>query len=138
MNELTLTVAEKEIYDRLPAALRDGWKVKAIDTPPVEKPEELYMRYRIAHFTDSRCTAIADKVKKAKTAAEIALIAADFDIASLPQEQLAELFFVLGVRVLSGMIEYVLANTDHDEDLEGVASLSAIRIMLVEANSVTP
>ena len=69
--------------------------------------------------------------------AEFEKVASTFDISTLPHEQLAELFFVLGTRVISAMIQCLLSRVTTDEDLEGIAVLTNIRRMLKEANALS-
>ena len=115
--------------------MKDGWKVEPETLESHERSEELEMRYRMASFDDPTLRKLCDDVKKAKDAREIEKIAETLDFSSLPHAQVAELFFVLGTRVLSAMIRFVLSNADSDEDLEGIAALTEIRHMLFEANT---
>ncbi len=102
-----------------------------------ETPDELYLRYKIARFIDPVSKALADAVMNTKNEKDLEKAIASFDISLLSQEQLAELFFVLGTRVVSGMITYLLSYAKIDEDLEGAATVSMIRRMLMEANTPT-
>lgn len=137
MNVLRLTGAELERFQALPDALKEGWKTEEEDVSAAETGEELFLRYRIAHFTDPMMKKLADSALKAKTAKEMDAIIASFNITNMPQDQMAELFFVLGTRVVSAMVEHLLAVATTNEDLEGVAGITMIRKMLLEANSDT-
>jgi hypothetical protein len=133
---LHLRREEQSLFDALPDALKDGWKVKEETLSSFERPEELDMRYRMASFDHPACQELVGKVKNMKDASDIEKIVSEFDISSLSQVEMAELFFTLGTRVLSAMIRYTLQRTESDEDLEGIAALTEVRHMLFEANSL--
>ncbi len=134
MQDLLLTAGERKIFDALSDSLKEGWTVRSEKIETFESPEELYMRYKIAHFTDLVCVTLAKRAEGISSMAEFEKIASTFDVSSLPHEQLAELFFVLGTRVISAMIQCLLSRATTDEDLEGIAVLTNIRRMLKEAN----
>ena len=136
-HDLLLTESERTIFDGLSEKLKEGWTVKTVKIHVFETSDELYMRYKIAHFTDPVCVALAKNAQNAKSAQEFEKIASSIDLSRVSQEQLAELFFVLGVRVMSAMISYLLAHATTDEDLEGIAVLTNVRQMLQESNSLS-
>lgn len=131
---LFLTRQEQAIFARLSDKLREGWAVTPETIDNFETAEELHMRFRIAHFNDTACLKLAEAARKATTADEFEALTAMFDIRTLPKEELAELFFVLGLRVTSAMIAYLLYCAKTDTDLGGVAALTAIRHALKESN----
>ena len=133
---LLLTAEEQKAFQALPDALKEGWNVQTETITATERPDELSMRYRIAHFTDPVCKALADAAQGAKTLKDFEAAAAMFNPSKLNQEQLGELFFVLGTRAISSMITYLLWAAKDDEDLEGIAVMTSIRRMLIEANAL--
>jgi hypothetical protein len=134
MTVLYLTATEKAMYEKLPKSLRDGWSVVNESITTYETAEELHFRYQIAHFEHPSCAAVAKAAKDVQSVKDIERIAATCDVAALSREQLAELFFVLGTKVLSFMILYLLERVKDDQDVEGLAAFTAIRRMLVETN----
>ena len=132
MNALYLTQEEKTLFDGLSADLKEGWEVEE-ETLVFEDPDDLYMRYQIANFPDPVMQSLADSARGALSPEDIQKVAAGFDFTSLSQEQMAELFFVLGTRITTGMLVTVLKNVDSDEDIEGIAGLTMIRRMLMES-----
>lgn len=134
MNTLYLTADEEELFDALPDTLKEGWKTEKQEIEYVENPEELYLRYKIARFTDPMLEAFVLAVREAKNVGDFEKAASSVDVSAYSQEQLAELFFVLGVGVMSAMVVYVLKNAANDEDLEGIATMTDIRRMLMESN----
>ncbi len=134
-NVLLLTADEKKTFDALSAPLKEGWKTQNETITTYERPDELFMRYKIAHFNDPACKALATAARSATSAKDFEKIAGTFDITKVSQEQMAELFFVLGTRVISAMLASLLAKAKDDEDMEGIAGLTAIRRMLIESNA---
>lgn len=132
---LHLRKEEAKIFRGLPKDLQDGWKVAEEKGTSDERPEELMMRYQMASFDHPSIRAFIKSVQGAKSVGEIEKAAASFDLTSLPQEQAAELFFVLGTNLMGRMIQYLLPKAAHDKDLEGLAALTLIRHFLLEANA---
>lgn len=80
------------------------------------------------------CKKILDAMSGADDEASIMKIAASMDFSSLSQEDSAELFFTLGTGVMSAIILGALDAAESDDDIEGIASLTEIRHMLLESN----
>lgn len=135
MNTLRLTDDEAKSFQKLSAGLREGWLVQAEDQLVFETGDELLLRYRIARFTNPALQAIASKAVDAKNSQAFDAQLASFDIAALQQDQMAELFFVLGTRIVSAFVQHLLTIVTTDDDLKGVAGMTMIRRMLLEANS---
>ncbi len=134
-NVLTLTPDEKKIFDALSDALKDGWKTEVETLKSYERPDELLMRYEMASFSNPACKALADAAMTAKSADDIEKIASGFDITKLSESEMAELFFTLGTKWMSGVIRYLLSKAESDSDIEGIAHLSTVRNMLLTSNS---
>lgn len=134
MNTLYLTTEEKTMYDALPEHLREGWNVTD-ETEWYERAEELDLRYRMADLMDPACRELLEAAKDVRSSADFEKVAATFDVSSLSQEQTAELFFILGSKIVTYMIAYLLKSVENDEDIEGIGGLSAIRHLLFETNA---
>lgn len=134
MKTLYLLPAEEKLMSALPADISAGWTVEKEGAVTMETADELNLRYRIANFTDPNAKALAESMKHAVSPTEIEKLLQTFDMQKLPQDQLAELFFTLGTKVTGWMVLYVLSNAKDQEDMEGVAGLTLIRHMLIEAN----
>ena len=132
---LYLRREEAKFFQSLSKDLQDGWQVEEEKGKANERPEELMMRYQMASFDHPSIKTFVESVRGAKSAGEIEKAAASFDLASLPQEQAAELFFVLGTNLIGKIIQYLLQKATRDEDLDGIAALTLIRHFLLEANA---
>ncbi len=132
---LHLRPNERKVFEGLSDSIQEEWKVDEETLESYERSEELEMRYRMASFDDPALQTLCEEVKRAKDARDIEKIAGTVDFSSLPHAQVAELFFILGTRVLSAMIRFTLERAESDEDLEGIAALTEIRHMLFEANT---
>lgn len=133
-NTLYLTTDEAGIASSLPAPLREGWTVQSCTITP-ERPEELSMRMQMASFQSPAIQAALEAAKKATDAASMEKVAAMIDVQSMSQQEQAELFFILGTRWMGHIISYALQHATKDEDLEGIAALSSIRMALSESNA---
>lgn len=134
MNTLYLTPEEKTTYEALPESLKEGWVVTD-EIEHYERPEELDLRYRMADFMDPACRELVEAAKGVQSSADFEKVASTFDVSSLSQEQTAELFFILGSRIITYMIAFLFQSVDNDEDVEGISGLSAIRHLLFETNA---
>lgn len=130
MNQtLFLTDAERASFDSLPSAIKEGWDVQAETNESYESLRQIQMRYSLSDFSfhpeiKSFVDAIAD-------GGEPNLDVLD----SLSPEVEKEIFFVLGARGVKSLIEALLGEVENDEDVELLASLSAIRHELLSINS---
>ncbi len=134
---LRLRQAEQKIFQKLPDALRDGWNVESETLTSEERPEELRMRREITSFDDPKLQKIIDAARTAKTPEEFERTAKSLDLTTLPQDDAAELFFVLGTALMGVIVTHLLTAATKDEDLEGIAALTEIRHLLLETNLVT-
>jgi len=93
------------------------------------------MRYQITDLSHPACLEVLGKLCDTKSSADVEEIASSLDILSVPSFELRQLFFVLGSRVLSGMIGYLMANVKTDDDLAAIGGLTQIRHSLFLANA---
>jgi hypothetical protein len=135
MQPLKLLAGEKKSFDVLTPGLKEGWTVESENKECYEQPEDLAMRYRITELDHPACLEILEKIRDAKDSKDIERIAVSIDVLALPSQELRKLFFVLGSRVLSGMIGYLLSNVAGDDDLAAIVGLTQIRHSLFLANS---
>ena len=139
MNQtLYLTADERALFDQLPQTLREGWNVSLEMVTTGEDLAELRMRLHLAHFTDPACARFREAALQSRSVEELTALIKTIDVSSFLPEQLAELFFVLGIENTSQMLRYTLERSVTDEDLEGVAVFSLIRRFLQEANQSVP
>jgi hypothetical protein len=134
VNTLYLTPSEKMMYEALPESLREGWSVTD-EIEHYERAEELDLRYRMADFMDPACKELLEAAKGVTNREDFEKVASQFDISSLSQEQTAELFFILGSKIITYMMSYLFQSVENDEDIEGISGLSAIRHLLFETNA---
>lgn len=131
MITLYLTATEKEMFDRLPVSLKEGWKVEVQSEDGYETPEELEMRGEMAHITMGKNPKVAELLKKFEESGEVSSI----DWAELPEEVLMDFFFTIGASGIGGIIEYILAEAKEDKDVADAAQLSSIRARITELNT---
>ncbi|MDD5055144.1 MAG: hypothetical protein PHZ00_02650 [Candidatus Peribacteraceae bacterium] len=137
MEALRLTAAEHNLFKALPDILQDGWSVEVTAVIP-ESDTELAVRARMAHFSDPSVRLAFDALQgKSADPVEFKRIVSSIHIRSWNQSQLVELFFVLGVRVTGGFMEYILSEAKTGEDLEALSAFSVIRDKLASLNAPT-
>ncbi|MSR68119.1 hypothetical protein EXS65_04860 [Candidatus Peribacteria bacterium] len=134
MDALLLTDDEQKFFGSLPAALKEEWEVQTQIPMSEETPSQLVLRYKMAHFDDPRLQKIMKGLRGDMSRDSVANALRSVNIGTLSMEQLAELFFILGIGVMSRMITVLLQCATTDDDLEGVAGLTRIRSALHEAN----
>ena len=137
MADMTLHLRKEEakIFHGLPKDLQDGWKVGEEKGTSDERPEELMMRYQMVSFSDPKLQKLIGAARAAQTPEAFEKIASGFDFSALSHEEMAEVFFTLGTRLLGKIIQTHLQEVKNDEDLQGIAALSEIRHLLLEANA---
>jgi hypothetical protein len=136
METLNLTMDEQRVFASLPDELREGWKVMGQESMEEERPEQLELRYKMAHFDDPRLAKVFTTFnKQGRTSAALETAMKSVDMTKLSPEQLAELFFVLGIGVMNAMVTILLRSAKTDDDIEGIAGLTHIRSALYDANT---
>lgn len=132
---LYLTADEAAVFNAFNERLKEGWTIESISALSEESPSELLFRLRMAKVHDNALNSIIESLLKER---DIAAATRKIDFSKLSHAAMGELFFLLGVRVLSAMIRHALTDATTDEDIEGIAGLSHIRSMLSESNASTP
>ena len=129
---LYLRTAEKKVFDELPTKLKDGWTVTKEEEQGDDRPEELLMRRRMTRF--DALPECKDAMHQAQAGKDISACLSR--IASSPSSgpALGELCFVLGTQVVSALLRAALRMVKTDEDLQGIAGLSAIRHAMIATN----
>lgn len=125
---LFLTAAEQFMFGKLASSLRDGWDVQTEPLDCFESPRQIKMRYFLADFTlHPEMKVLAEKIEKQDLGG--------FTAADLPEGIESEVLFVLGARGVNALIESLLPSVAKDEEVEALATLSAVRHKLLEINS---
>lgn len=134
MNTLYLTGEEEKAFGAFSASLKEGWTVQAVTLVP-ERPEELTVRRGMASFDQPELREACERLSKAKEGDFSANVLGQVRPEVFTREQLAEIFFVLGVEALSRFIAFLFTQVKADQDVEAIASLAEIRNMLSEVNA---
>ncbi|MFA6522917.1 MAG: hypothetical protein WCS85_00930 [Candidatus Peribacteraceae bacterium] len=137
MVPLYLTAAEQKTFSALPDALRDGWVVEEetevfVDSPASRRSREELIRVRNPHLAD-----VQRRLAAAESEQEAGEVVQSFDIASLTEEDLLQLFFALGPESVSVLLGAVLAAAREDRDLEVVAALGNLRHLFLATKPVS-
>lgn len=128
MATLMLTAEEKKLFSKLPEGLQEGWEIKEETLTSYESNEDLKIRASIAGFDDH--PAVQKLLKTVQEGGAIDRIPLD----AIPQNVFEELMFTIGARGMDRFIRALLSQCKKDEDLQGVAGLSALRHALLEGN----
>lgn len=137
MHTLYLRACEQELCEKLPPALCKECAMVEEELASYEHPRELVVRMRLvasdAHpEVRELVLSIQDALQRGR----------DIDPAVLnvvPHESLPIVYFGMGALGLSALIEVMLSQVKTPQDIAGIAGLTKIRHILLEANaSVTP
>ena len=129
---LYLTAEEKKMFDGLPQKLREGWTVE-LETGTFQDDEDhMRMRQQMARFHDPELRRLQKKIMD-KSEKEIADVIREVDLSNLSDDDLSQMYFVLGPQVLGSVIRVLLADVSSDDALEGLASLTNVRHLLFES-----
>lgn len=126
---LYLLPEEREKFEALPQDLREGWTVEAEVGRAFEDAAVLNVRANMARFEsfpELRSFVLeAARTGKADVAA----------IKSLPESILPELYFTIGARGVTMLMNAVFANVHDDSDIEALAGFSRIRHDILATNA---
>jgi len=126
--QLLLTAEEKQAFETLPTTLKDGWNISDETSTAYETPETLAIRYEMSSLKRHPQTKkILETVKQGKFEQAI--------MDGIPEDMLSDLFFTIGATGLSTIIKKLAAESQTDDDLAGLSSLTTIRHQLLLANA---
>lgn len=123
-----LRVSEQAAFDRLPADLRDGWKiVTSKGQGTADTRQRQLSRARLIRLHDPVLRTFQEKAKTCKNEQELSALFSHIDLSAVHSDDLLELVFALGPDALSAIILELLRTATIDKDLLGIASLSFLR-----------
>lgn len=133
MNILHLTPFEQSLFEALPSALREGWKVETENRGYADSPEKMEIRMALLRVHDPKLLKLREKTSTAKTPDEVAAIINETDLHGVDEDDLASLFFAMGPATVSSLIVYMIPKAETDKDLEDVTALAFIRHEILNA-----
>lgn len=133
MNTLFLTAEERKAFDLLPAKMREGWSAQDIVLVP-ERPQELVVRRGMASFENPALRKACERLASARDGSGFEKTARSLQAEAFTREELAEMFFAIGVEAMTRFIAVLLAAVQNDEDMEFLSALTQVRSMLSEIN----
>lgn len=131
MNTLYLFADEKQLFDKLPNELKEGWQVEEETLSFEDSDVHRKMRMRFFRIHDPKLETFCDQAKKADSVEELANLVQETDLSAVNDADLMELFFVLGPEPLTLVIQNLLNEISADSDLEDLAALTVIRNSLL-------
>lgn len=131
--KLFLTKDELPLFEALDSKLIEGWSAEVVEEC-YEDAQDWEIRIKNFLPTGVLFDRIREAFTECKTEEEFELRIATFDFSDLDYDQILQVFFVLGTRVLSKMIQHTLRNIQNDEDIEGAMTLSIVRANMFSAN----
>lgn len=133
MEPLFLTADERKVFDALPAAVREGWEVRAERDAVPDDAARRAMRLQLLHLHDPALRAFVRSAGETKDSAALTALVLGMDLKGVADADLAELCFALGPVPLTAIIADLLPKTKTDDDLEGVQAIALIRHSLLAA-----
>lgn len=127
--ELQLTAKEKEVFDALDPALKEGWTVVDETLDCYETERQIAMRCRLADFTPyPQVAQFVERVAGGESPGNLSLN-------DLPDDVQKELYFTMGARGVNAMMQGLLSVITNDDEVAALAALSAARHKLLEINA---
>lgn len=130
MDTLLLTGKEEQMFSVLSPALQDGWKTEKETLQSFETPKQLQMRFHMSSLKKYPAfTVLKDMLEEGKN------VTTETCLDAFSEDLLPEVFFLIGARGLSQLIESVLAVATMDEELKAVAAWSHVRHDILQTNA---
>lgn len=124
---LYLTKEEREMFDKLPAAMKAGWTVETETLKFVDSDEKRAIRVRNLKFQNPAMQKLQSQIQKAASEKEALELAQSIDFPSLSQDDVLELAFAWGPEVFTDMIAAAMPLVSKDGDFASVANLAMLR-----------
>lgn len=137
LTTLHLTAHEQEVFHGLSEELKDGWSVEPENRDIRDTNEKRLMRMHLLQLQDPKLTMLRDKALHTQSVEDLAMLIQSHDLEGVDTGDLNEIFFAIGPVVLTTLITYMLKNVQNDQDIEGIASLSYIRSLILSSQSAS-
>lgn len=133
MATLYLRTPEQELLEKLSPDMKGACDVEEETLTSYERPTDLVVRMRlVASDTHPEVRDfVLHMIEALQRGEDIEPNALD----GLPQESLPIVYFGMGALGLCALIEVLLPVAESPEDLEGLAGLTKVRHLLLEANA---
>ncbi len=130
---LRLTAAERALFEKLSATLREGWTVVDETVDFTDTPELRQARMEVGDL--SRHPAFAALEKNASDATEKGLMEAvkKVDFSKASSEELQDLLFAVGPDGIAILVETALSSATSDADMSELAELTLFRRDLLDS-----
>jgi hypothetical protein len=126
---LYLRPEERKIFEKLPEPLRDGWVVREETLQSFESPRQIQMRLHLADFRgEPALEKVTQCFRKGGDLSKLSL-------AALPTDAQSELYFAIGARGVTILVEGLLRKIRSDDDLLALSLLTSVRHKLLELNA---
>lgn len=133
---LHCTPSERSLFDALPEALREGWKLKDETLSYQDSPKNREIRFMIARFHDPKLLEVRAKFTSVKTDEDFMALAASIDLSALSETDLGQILFALGPDAIGSLILAIFRTADSDEDLLMISHLSEARHELLQSLTI--
>lgn len=126
---LYLTAQEQKVFAALSKDLQEGWKLEEETGTSYESVRQIAMRYHMADFSAyPKLQRVIDMIMSGKNLS-------GFSFDDLPPESFKELSFTMGARGINSLMQTLITDIKNDDDMQALASLSAMRHELLAINS---
>lgn len=132
-NTLHLTKPEKQAFEALPGNLKEGWKVADEVLTYEDTEHRLSIRLELMNLRDPQLKKFQQEAQKGPKEAEIRAMLKEISFKELNEDDLGEIFFALGPTLVGIIILEMLGTAKSDEEINGVAGMSAMRHELLES-----
>lgn len=130
MNTLYLTGSEEELFNALPAPVREGWQVRPSHSSYEDTALQRKIRLETMNVADPALTALRKKAAGASSQQDIDALLADVNLSALNNADFQEILYAMGPNALGMIISAMLREASADEMVEQVAALSSMRHLL--------
>jgi hypothetical protein len=133
MPTLHLTAHERELFDALTPALREGYEIVEESLRFEDTPERQKLRLESLHLTSPALKAMGDKLSGEMSLDEMAAVFDSFNADKMTDSDLGQLFFGVGPGVMSFYVREYLKAVKDDEDLMNIVALTQLRHIVLES-----
>jgi hypothetical protein len=135
---LYLRQDERPLFAGLALDIRSGFQVETdAESSPPDSAERMGVRISLLHAAHPAAKAVAQWSKNVRVGADWETIVRDCDLSEIDEDHWRQLLVALGPYGLSAIITGLLPRAASREDMELIASLSAIRKTLGISRSLS-
>ncbi len=130
---LFLTTDERALFEKLPKKLKDDWNVHEEFGKYEDTAETKQIRFELLRLRGPEFKGIMEQAEHVGSEKMFQEFVNSVDLSFMSEDQLIDIFFMLGPDVLSALVAHGIERARESEDMEMTAAIAKFRHIVFDA-----